>query len=193
MSPARPWQRASRPRFGRPRERIGRAGDRDAAWARATDVPAHDQPGSAPIKRLKEVFPRDGVAAVPVRNRQCKIPWRIDRRDDECVSGAGDARHDVTGSNALQRSHDASGTWRATVIDGIPAVPAGTTSAHLRDPWPHLFRRRVNRDGVSRRKDWIGNHCVDGKRPTFFDGGRKAGGERHDALRRQHLLYLRRG
>src|SRR5688572_12602005 len=80
--------------------------------------------------------------------------------------------------------HDARRTWPAAVVDRIPAVPARTTAAHLRDPRPHLFGRRINGDGVGRREDGVGNHRVDGKRTALVENGRNARGKRHNEMDR---------
>ena len=126
---------------------------------------SHDQPGSPPWERIKNVFPGYGVAAAPVGNREHQIPGCVDGGDDERVCGARNRRHHVPAHNSLKPQHDARRTRRAAVVDRIPAVPARSTGAHLRDPRPHLFRWRVNRDRVGRREDGSGINASTGSGP----------------------------
>src|SRR5688572_26529172 len=96
--------------------------------------------------------------------------------------GAGNGRHDVAADHRLELLQHPRRTWRAAVVDRIPAVPTRTTCAHLRDPRPDPFGRRVNRDGVGGCKHRIGDHRVDTKSTTLLERRGNAGGERHDAL-----------
>ena len=149
---------------------------------------SHDEPRLSTSERLQMMFPCDGVAAVAVGHRQNEIARRVGRRDDERIGGTRNRRHDVSGDHRLERGHDARRTWPAAVVNRIPAVPARTAAAHLRDPRPHPFARRVDSDGMSRREDGVGNHRVDSKRTAPFDGSCKAGGERHTGME-EHLPY----
>ena len=180
-------------RTRKPRERRVRALDEDAAmaggWLRASKIQpvrggpsSYDQPRSAISERLQIVFPCDRGAPMAVGNRQNEIPRWIDSRDDEGVLGARNRRHDVTADRRLEFGYDAPRTGRAAIVNQIPAVPAGTTAAHLRNPWPDLFWRRIDRNGVGGREDWVGHHHVDRKRTMPFDSRRKAGSERHNTM-----------
>ncbi len=172
------------------RQRRIRAFDEDAAVTggrrRTSEVEpvrgrscSHDQPRLSAVQRLENVFPGDGVAAAAVGNCQSQTPRRINSRDDERVLGARNRRHDVAAGDGLKRRQDARRTWRTAVVDGIPAVPARSTGAHLCDPRPHPFRRCVNRDRVGRREDWLGYQRVDRKRSAPFDSGCETGRESH--------------
>ena len=172
------------------RQRRIRAFDEDAAVTggrrRTSEVEpvrgrssSHDQPRSATWERIKNVFPGYGVAAAPVGNREHEIPGWVDGGDDERVFGARNRRHHVSAHNGLKRRHDARRTWRTAVVDRIPAVPARSTGAHLRDPRPHPFRWCVDRDRVGRREDWLGYQRVDRKRSAPFDSACGAGRECH--------------
>src|SRR5581483_5828639 len=141
-----------------------------------------DQPRSSTLKGLEQVLPRNGKAAPPVRSRQDQIPWRIGLNDDERVRRTGCGGHDIPRDNGLELRYDARRAWRAAVVNRVPAVPACTASAHLRNPRPDVFGWGIDRNRVCRREKWVGHQFVGAKRTMPFGGGREAGYERHNTM-----------
>jgi hypothetical protein len=90
--------------------------------------PSHGEPCSATVNRFEHVFPRDRVAAVAIGYGQHQIARPIDRGNDERVGRTGYRRHDVPRDHRLALRQHTRRTGRAPVINGVPAVPARSTS-----------------------------------------------------------------
>ena len=88
-------------------------------------------------------------------------------RVDEPVA-ARPVPHEVADGEALPLRVDSSGAWTTRVVEAVPGVPAPTISAHLDQPRPDLFGRRIDGDGHRRPSRSVGDHVGAGIWPGDF-------------------------